>query len=295
MSHLDDPATQRSNLKYIKSSMREPMLVRDDEFELARRWREHGDEKALHELVRSYARLVISTATRFRHYGLPIGDLMQEGNVGLMQAAARFEADRDVRFSTYATWWIRSAIQDYVLRHWSIVRTGTTAAHKSLFFNFRRLRSKLRNASPDGRLDDEGRKTIAFQLGVSIQDVVAMEIRLSSIDQSLNVSIGEDGDDELQNFLPDNALNPEEAVIEKRDTSTGEKWLFKAMHTLSDRERIIIRHRRLRDSGATLDELGKTLGVSKERVRQIENRALGKLKSFLEKNVPDHKDLFVHA
>ena len=145
MSYVDDAYTQKSNLGYIRSSMNEPMLERDHEFDLATRWKNNGDEKALHELVRSYTRLVIASAAKFKHYGLPMGDLIQEGNLGLMQAANRFEPERDVRFSTYAAWWIRASIQDYILRNWSIVRTGTTAAQKSLFFNLRRLRALLRD------------------------------------------------------------------------------------------------------------------------------------------------------
>jgi RNA polymerase sigma-32 factor len=146
MAYIDDAGTQKANMGYIRSSMNEPMLERDHEFELAVRWKEHGDEKALHELIRSYTRLVIATAAKFKHYGLQMGDLIQEGNVGLMQAANKFEPSRDVRFSTYATWWIRASIQDYILRNWSIVRTGTTSAHKSLFFNLRRLRVRIEGA-----------------------------------------------------------------------------------------------------------------------------------------------------
>src|SRR5476651_893041 len=173
MAHIDDPETQRANLSFIKAAMKVPMLSREDEFDLARRWREQGDTAALHGLVGAYTRLVVSTATRFRNYGLPMGDLVQEGNVGLMQAAARFEPEREVRFSTYATWWIRAAIQDYVLRNWSIVRTGTTAAQKSLFFNLRRLRAKIEDFS--GRpLTHEGRLKIAAELKVELADVEAM-------------------------------------------------------------------------------------------------------------------------
>src|SRR5882757_352931 len=190
MPHLDDPETQRANLKFIKASMSEPLLSRETEFELARRWRQDHDEPSLHSLVRAYTRLVIATASRFRNYGLPIGDLVQEGNVGLMQAAARFEHDREVRFSTYAAWWIRSAMQDYVLRNWSIVRTGTTAAQKSLFFNLRRLRAKIEDFS--GRpLTHEGRLKIAAELNVELTDVEAMEMRLGAADQSLNAPVGE--------------------------------------------------------------------------------------------------------
>ena len=170
MAHIDDPQTQKANLTFIKASMKEPLLTRDHEFELAHRWRTAGDTAALHELVRAYTRLVVSIAARFRHYGLPVGDLVQEGNVGLMQAAARFEPDRGVRFSTYAAWWIRSAMQDYVLRNWSIVRTGTTAAQKSLFFNLRRLRARIEESS-GAPLTDAGRRKIASELHVDLAEV----------------------------------------------------------------------------------------------------------------------------
>src|SRR3954465_11060301 len=164
MAHIDDPETQRANLNFIKASMKEPLLSRDHEFDLARRWRGAAATDSLHELVRAYPRLVVATASRFRNYGLPMGDLVQEGNVGLMQAAARFEPEREVRFSTYAAWWIRSAMQDYILRNWSIVRTGTTAAQKSLFFNLRLLRAKIEDASSNGALPQAGRHKIATEL-----------------------------------------------------------------------------------------------------------------------------------
>src|SRR3984957_13667093 len=179
MAYIDDPETQRANLGFIKISMAAPLLTRRREFELATAWRDQGDIAALHELVRAYTRLVIAGATRFRNYGLPIGDLVQEGTIGLMQATARFDPDRDVRFSTYATRWIRSAMQDYVRRNWSIVRTGTTAAQKSLFFNLRRLRARIEEMS--GRpLGDEGRRRIAEELQVDITEVETMEQRLSA-------------------------------------------------------------------------------------------------------------------
>src|SRR5215471_3561758 len=202
MAYIDDPETQKANLNFIKASMKEPLLLRDHEFELARQWREDRDVEALHELVRAYTRLVVSTATRFRNYGLPMGDLVQEGNVGLMQAAARFEPDREVRFSTYATWWIRSAIQDYVLRNWSIVRTGTTAAQKSLFFNLRRLRAKIEDPSKN-HMSEENRAYIARTLDVPESEVESMEIRLSAADRSLNALIGDGVEDDWQDVLAD--------------------------------------------------------------------------------------------
>ena len=292
MAHIDDPRTQRANLDYIKTSMKEPLLERDNEFELARLWREENDEIALHTLVRSYMRLVVSTAGRFRNYGLPMGDLVQEGNVGLMQAAARFDPLREVRFSTYATWWIRSAMQDYVLRNWSIVRTGTTAAQKSLFFNLRRLRARIED-STGSRLGDEGRESIATQLKVNISEVESMETRLGAHDQSLNAPLTETSEDDWQDFLPDERPNPEDVAIGMRDGETRSRWLAEALGELSPREQIIIRQRRLTDEGATLEELGRELGVSKERVRQLESRALGKLRDSIGRRVENPQDLLL--
>ena len=291
MAYVDDPNTQRANLTYIKASMREPLLQRDHEFELATAWREGGDEAALHELIRSYTRLVVALASRFRNYGLPMGDLIQEGNVGLMQAAARFEPEREVRFSTYASWWIRSAMQDYILRNWSIVRTGTTAAQKSLFFNLRRLKSRIEGLNGDA-LSDAGRQTIATQLNVNKSDVVDMEMRLSGADQSLNAPLKEEGDGEWQDFLPDQRPNPEDVVLVMRDAETRSIWLAEALSELSPREQRIISERRLRDESVTLEALGIELGVSKERVRQLEQRALIKLKASMERKVGDPGDLF---
>ncbi len=294
MAHIDDPDTQRANLNYIKASMKAPLLSREHEFDLARRWREEQDEAAMHELVRAYARLVISTASRFRNYGLPMGDLVQEGNVGLMQAAARFEHDRDVRFSTYAAWWIRSAMQDYVLRNWSIVRTGTTAAQKALFFNMRRLRAKIEDVSSN-RLTEAGRVYIANELKVSTTDVEAMEQRLAGNDQSLNAPLTETSEDNWQDFLPDARPNPEEVVIGLRDSRSRSRWLAEAIGELSPREQVIIRQRRLRDEGVTLEELGRELGVSKERVRQLEHRALMKLRASMERRVAASDEYFLEG
>lgn len=301
MAYIDDPETQRANLSFIKASMREPLLSRDHEFELARKWRESSDERALHDLVRAYTRLVIATAARFRNYGLPMGDLVQEGNVGLMQAASRFEPDREVRFSTYAAWWIRSAMQDYILRNWSIVRTGTTAAQKSLFFNLRRLRARIESMSQPGMagggsgLTREGREWIANELQVDVGEVEAMEMRLSGSDQSLNAPVADGSDDDWQDFLADQRPSPEDVVTGMRDARTRSQWLAEALGELSPRERTIIQERRLREEGATLEELGRELGVSKERVRQLEHRALQKLRQSMLKRVEDVEDLLVDA
>ncbi|SNB52150.1 RNA polymerase, sigma 32 subunit, RpoH [Arboricoccus pini] len=278
--------SQRANRRFIRESMNAPLLTREHELNLARRWRNSDDQEALHELVQAYMRLVISTASRFKNYGLPMGDLVQEGVVGLMQAAARFEPERDVRFSTYAAWWIRSAMQDYILRNWSVVRTGTTAAQKSLFFNLRRLRAKI----DDGRgatLNQAGRSYIAEALSVTVDDVESMEMRLMGGDQSLNASISPTGEDAWQDFLADERPNPEELVSESLDSRERTRWLVDCLSELSDREQVIIRERRLRDDGRTLEELGVKLGISKERVRQIEHRALTKLRHALLKRLKD--------
>jgi RNA polymerase sigma-32 factor len=282
---MDPPSSFAVNREFIRESMSTALLSRERELWLARLWREAGDEAALHELVMAYMRLVISTAARFRNYGLPMSDLVQEGATGLMQAAARFEPEREVRFSTYAAWWIRSAMQDYILRNWSVVRTGTTAAQKALFFNLRRLRAKIGDGS-GGPLDEAGRAFIASELSVHTDEVEAMEMRLAGGDQSLNATISPTGEDEWQDFLADERPTPEETVMFARDSRTRSIWLAQALAELTDREQIIIKERRLRDDARTLEELGRDLGISKERVRQIEHRALEKLKvSLLERSV----------
>lgn len=294
MAHIDDPETQKANLDYIQTTMNAPLLEKDHELDLARRWSEEEDEKALHELIESYTRLVVSMASKFRNYGLPMGDLIQEGNVGLMQAASRFDYKRDLRFSTYASWWIRSSIQDYVLRNWSIVRTGTTAAQKSLFFNLRRLRAQIEGENEEEGLNREGREKIAKELKVRLKDVRDMEARLSGNDHSLNARIGDDSEgDEWQNFLSDERPNPEDIVLGMKDSQTRSAWLKEALSKLTDREQTIIKERHLGYETVTLETLGKELGVSKERVRQLEQRAMGKLKTSMKGFVRNKQELFL--
>ena len=292
MAHFDDPRTYRANMDYIRDAMDTPLLDKDHELALARAWRDNRDERAMQTIINSYRRLVVAMATKFRHYGLPIGDLIQEGNIGLMEAVNRFDPERDVRFSTYASWWVRSTIQDYVLRNWSIVRTGTTSAQKSLFFNLRRLKSKYAEGMEHMPLSHENVKKIATELEVSERDVMDMDRRLGSGDQSLNMTVGEDGDTELQSLIASDAPNPEDVVVGMRDGSSRSRWLNEALGSLSDRERTIIRERHLSYDPVTLDELGKTLGVSKERVRQLETRAMEKLRESIAVHVSDAKDLF---
>lgn len=281
----------RSHRNFIKMAMNAPYLEREDEFMLARRWREHQDETAMHRLAYAHMRLVISMAGRFRHYGLPISDLIQEGHVGLLEAAARFEPSRGVRFSTYATWWIRASIQDYVLRNWSIVRGGTSSGQKALFFNLRRLRAKLTRDGEE-RLSSEVHAEIAQAIGVSKADVATMDHRLSGPDLSLDAPVSEtdgEGGAERVDFLPDTAALPDETVSEMIDGERRLLWLRSALGVLSDRELSIIRERRLREEheGSTLETLGARLGISKERVRQIETRALEKLKRALVEQHPE--------
>ena len=266
--------------------MKAPLLDPAHQASLARRWREVNDEAALHEITTAYMRLVISMAAKFRHYGLPMADLVSEGNVGLMQAAARFEPAREVRFSTYASWWIRSSIQDYVLRNWSIVRTGTTSAQKSLFFNLRRLRARISDMG-EGVMTQENQKWVAGHLGVPLRDVELMSARLSGSDRSLNAPLTMDGDAEWQDMIADDSAPPEEAVMRSRDTARRHGWIEEAMKSLTPRETYIITRRRLSEEPLTLEALGDELGVSKERVRQVEHQALSKLKRALEEIAGD--------
>ncbi len=288
MAHIDDAQTQKANLKYINTSMNEPLLEKDHELELARLWREEKDERALHELVRSYTRLVVSIASKFKNYGLPLGDLIQEGNIGLMEAANRFEPERENRFSTYATWWIRASIQDYVLRNWSIVRTGTTAAQKSLFFNLRRLRAQIEGQAVRDNLSEQGINKIAKELGVKKKEVRKMEMRMLGGDQSLNNTITGDTENQWIDYLESEDPDPEEIVVGLRNSQTRSKWLSDAIEQLNPREQIIIRERRLNDEeNVTLEMLGQELGISKERVRQLEQRALGKIKDTMVSRLKD--------
>ncbi|MBD34378.1 MAG: RNA polymerase factor sigma-32 [SAR116 cluster bacterium] len=290
MTQFSANETRQSDNSYIRYTMQQPLLEREHEVELATKWRDEGDDRAMHELVMAYARIVVSAASRYRYYGLSNGDLIQEGNIGLMQAAKRFDPDRGVRFSTYAAWWIRASIQDHILRNWSIVRTGTTAAHKSLFFKLRRLRARIGEAD-GGPLSHEGRQKIAETIGVTVADVTVMEQRLSGADGSLNAAVSQESESEAQDFLADVRPNPEQVVIELHDGEVLSRWLNDALSELSPRERLIIMKRRLQDDGATLEQLGGVLGVSKERVRQLEHRALKKLKKSLEEQSESPLDL----
>ncbi|MGA0564302.1 RNA polymerase factor sigma-32 [Ancylobacter sp. VNQ12] len=280
---MSEPADSHSRL--AREAMRIPLLDREQEYQLARRWAETHDEAALHVLVRAHMRLAIAIARRFRNYGLPMSDLVQEGHIGLLEAAARFETAHEVRFSTYASWWIRAAIQDYVLRNWSIVRGGTSSGQKALFFNLRRMRARLERSNENGTFlpREEMHATIARSLGVNPVEVARMDARLNIPDLSLNAPLVNDdeaGGERLDQLVATDPLPDEQASIEI-DGERRRRWLRRALRALNEREIRIIQARRLNEDSETLETLGARLGISKERVRQIESRALEKLRIAL--------------
>jgi len=266
--------------RYLQETREFPMLAPDRERMLAEGWRERGDKDALRQLVGSHLRLVVKLARGYSGYGLPIADLIAEGNVGLMQAAEKFEPDRGFRFATYATWWIRAAIQEYILHSWSLVKMGTTAAQKKLFFNLRRLKSRLQHLE-QGDLPPEAVRTIATELDVPEQDVIEMNRRLAASDSSLNAGIGQDGETEWQDLLADERPGHDHIIAEQNELAMRKRLLEKAMDGLNERERQIVLHRRLKDNPSTLEELSHQFGVSRERIRQLEVRAFQKLQKAI--------------
>ena len=269
-----------------RQAMKAELLDAETELRLAYAWRDQRDEQALHRLITAYMRLAISMASKFRRYGAPMNDLIQEASLGLMKAADKFDPDRGVRFSTYAVWWIKASIQDYVMRNWSMVRTGSTSSQKSLFFNLRRVQAKLeREASQRGEQLDQHqlRQMVAAEVGVSLGDVEMMEGRLSGSDYSLNATQSSDDDGrEWIDALEDDGVQAAEAVEGAHDAAHLRNWLLKAMQALNPRERFIVAERKLRDEGRTLESLGEELGLSKERVRQLEAAAFAKMRRNLE-------------
>ena len=276
----------KNDRRYISAAMDAPMLEREYEVALARRWRDEEDADALHEIIEAHIRLVVRIASKFKGYGLPIGDLIQEGNRGLLEAANRFDPDRNVRYSTYATWWILAAMQEYIVRNSSIVRIGTTPAQKSLFFNLRKLRAKLTD-NLAARMTEEERELIALELRVPLAAVERMESHFSRPDQSLNATVGESDSNEFVDLLSDESPTPEAIVGDLIDSETRAKWIADAMEHLTQREREVITRRFLKDDKITLAEIGETFGVTKERIRQIEGKALSKLREALQDKVTD--------
>jgi RNA polymerase sigma-32 factor len=267
--------------RYLTEIRKFPMLPKDEEFMLAKRWQEHEDPQAAHKLVTSHLRLVAKIAMGYRGYGLPIGEVISEGNVGLMQAVKKFDPDRGFRLATYAMWWIRASIQEYILRSWSLVKMGTTAAQKKLFFNLRKAKSEIA-ALQEGDLRPEQVAHIATRLGVTNDDVISMNRRLSGPDASLNAPLRSDSESEWQDWLADdNQVSQETEVAETQEKSLRMGLLQEAMQELSERERHILTERRLKDDPTTLEELASQYGVSRERVRQIEVRAFEKLQKAM--------------
>ncbi|MFG1345305.1 RNA polymerase sigma factor RpoH [Xanthobacter autotrophicus DSM 431] len=270
------PSAEGGLSRYLEEIRRFPMLEPQEEYMLAKSWREHGDRDAAHKLVTSHLRLVAKIAMGYRGYGLPISEVISEGNVGLMQAVKRFEPDKGFRLATYAMWWIRASIQEYILRSWSLVKMGTTAAQKKLFFNLRKAKSQI-SALEDGDLRPDQVKQIAHKLGVSEQDVVDMNRRLSG-DASLNAPIREDSEGgEWQDWLVDERLDQEEQLAESEELDNRRAALSGALSVLNDRERRIFEARRLSEDPMTLEDLAAEFGVSRERVRQIEVRGFEKV------------------
>jgi RNA polymerase sigma-32 factor len=269
--------------RYLAEIKRFPMLEPQDEYMLAKSWREHGDRDAAHKLVTSHLRLVAKIAMGYRGYGLPIGEVISEGNVGLMQAVKRFEPEKGFKLATYAMWWIRASIQEYILRSWSLVKMGTTASQKKLFFNLRKAKSKI-SAFEEGDLKPDQVALIATRLGVPEQDVVDMNRRLGG-DASLNAPLREEGEGEWQDWLVDESSSQEAVLADREESDVRHGALKRALSVLNDRERRIFEARRLADEPVTLEDLSTEFGVSRERVRQIEVRAFEKVQAAVKQGV----------
>ncbi len=274
--------------RYLQEIRKFPMLAPDEELDLSRRWRDHEDSEAAHKLVTSHLRLVAKIAMGYRGYGLPLGELISEGNVGMMQAVKRFDPNRGFRLATYAMWWIRAAIQEYILHSWSLVKMGTTAAQKKLFFNLRRLKGQMQ-AIEDGDLRPEHVGRIAKALDVPEQDVVNMNRRLAAPDHSLNAPVRADSEGEWQDWLVDEGESQEQVLAQHEEMSGRRALLGGALRTLNDRERHILIERRLKENPTTLEELSQQYGISRERVRQIEVRAFEKLQKSMRSEVADRR------
>ncbi|MFT9361428.1 RNA polymerase sigma factor RpoH [Acetobacter okinawensis] len=284
MASVIDVGPEGNLSRYLQEIRKYPLLTPEEELSLSRKWRDKGDVKAAHRLVTSHLRLVAKIAMGYRGYGLPINELISEGNVGMMQAVRRFDPEKGFRLATYAMWWIRAAIQEYILHSWSLVKMGTTAAQKKLFFNLRRLKGQMQ-AIDDGDLKPEQVNKIATTLGVSEQDVVDMNRRMAAPDHSLNAPLKADQESEWQDRLVDDQVNQEEVYAENEEMSGRKALLTTALETLNARERRIFSERRLKDDPATLEELAHDYGISRERVRQIEVRAFEKVQEAMKKEV----------
>jgi len=270
-----------SNLsRYLQDIRKFPLLEPEEEYMLAKRWKEHEDQEAAAKMVNSHLRLVAKIAMGYRGYGLPLGEIISEGNVGLMQAVKRFEPEKGFRLATYAMWWIRASIQEYILRSWSLVKIGTTAAQKKLFFNLRRMKGEIK-ALEEGDLNKENLEKIATTLDVSEEEVINMNRRMSGPDSSLNAPLRADSEGEWQDWLVDDSDNQETILADQEEMNERRKMLLEAMEILNDRERKTLAARRLQEDPQTLEELSQEFGISRERVRQIEVRAFEKLQKAM--------------
>ncbi|HEY2836167.1 MAG TPA: RNA polymerase sigma factor RpoH [Rhizomicrobium sp.] len=267
--------------RYLSEIRKFPLLTPEEEYMFAKRLKEHGDAESARRLVTSHLRLVAKIAMGYRGYGLPVSEIVSEGNVGLMQAVKRFEPDKGFRLATYAMWWIRAAIQEYVLRSWSMVKMGTTAAQKKLFFNLRKAKSNI-GAIEEGDLTPDHTATLADKLGVTEREVTEMNRRLTGPDASLNAPLRSESESEWQDWLADDTIDQETRLAEREERGDRHEALTNALDTLNERERDIIQERRLKDEPATLEELSQKYGVSRERVRQIEVRAFEKLQTAMQ-------------
>lgn len=299
MSNLANPPvlTPEGNLqRYLDEIRKFPMLEQNEEYMLAKCWREHQDREAAHKLVTSHLRLVAKIAMGYRGYGLPVAELISEGNVGMMQAVKRFDPERGFRLATYAMWWIRASIQEYILHSWSLVKMGTTAAQKKLFFNLRKIKGRLQ-AFDEGDLSPEHVKHIAEELNVPEQDVINMNRRLAGSDNSLNAPMRADGDggSEWQDWLEDDSDSQEAVLAESEELTLRREMLQEAMKTLNERERHILVERRLSENSKTLEDLSQEYGISRERVRQIEVRAFEKLQKTMRNAALDKKMQLANA
>ncbi len=276
--------------RYLQDIRKFPMLTAEEELSLAKSWRDSNDVEAAHKLVTSHLRLVAKIAMGYRGYGLPVGELVSEGNVGMMQAVKRFDPDRGFRLATYSMWWIRAAIQEYILHSWSLVKMGTTAAQKKLFFNLRRLKGQMQ-AIDDGDLRPEQVTHIATTLAVPEQDVVNMNRRLSAPDHSLNAPVRMDSEGEWQDWLVDESESQEDSMADREEMTDRKALLANALKTLNERERHILIERRLKDEATTLEDLSQQYRISRERVRQIEVRAFEKLQKSMKTQIADRRQM----
>jgi len=284
--------TYKLSNNLVEYSRRAKVLEKQEEFDLIERWRKNKDQKALQKILDAYLRLAVSIARKYKNYGISMDDLIHEGILGIMHALEKFDVSKEFRLSTYSSWWIRASIQDYILKNWSVVRTGSTASQKQLFFNLRKIKQQILDVSRDYMGQTE-LNDVSKMLNIKPIEIQNMESRLTGGDVHLNQSIGDEDGQDLMSLLPDNSPNPQETIETFYDTKEKNNWLNNAIDTLTDREKIIIQARKLKDKSITLDELGQKLKISKERVRQIETKALSKLKKSILEISQQQKEFFV--